>query len=90
MLPGNLPVADQIGHGERIGLDFMPLTDHRTSDQHWDPGWKSSNLLLIPGEEANGSPHAIVLGAVDTVVDGANPPGSAGSRHVQQSIWDAR
>ncbi|MGY4653440.1 CehA/McbA family metallohydrolase [Mycobacterium sp. URHB0021] len=90
VLPGNLPVADQIGQGERTGLDFMPLTDHRTFDQHWDPGWKSSNLLLIPGEEANGSPHAIVLGAVDTVVDGANPPGSPGFRHVQQSIWDAR
>ncbi len=88
-LPGNLPVGDQIGQGERTGLDFMPLTDHRTYDQHWDPQWTSENLLLIPGEEANGSPHAIVLGAVDTVVDGANPPGSPAFRHVQQSIWDA-
>ncbi|GIH15770.1 CehA/McbA family metallohydrolase [Rugosimonospora africana] len=87
-LPGNLPVADQIGQAERTGLDFLPLTDHRTYDQQWDPGWQSSKLLLIPGEEANGSPHAIVLGAVDTVVDGANPPGSASFRHVQQSVWD--
>lgn len=46
-------------------------------------------LLLIPGEEANGSPHAIVLGNVDVIVDGANPPGSAAFRHVQQSVWDA-
>ncbi|WP_345635026.1 CehA/McbA family metallohydrolase [Rugosimonospora acidiphila] len=88
-LPGNLPVADQIGQGERTDLDFMPLTDHRTYDQQWDPGWQSSKLLLIPGEEANGSPHAIVLGAVDTIVDGANPAGSAAFRHVQQSVWDA-
>ncbi|MGW5364214.1 CehA/McbA family metallohydrolase [Actinopolymorpha pittospori] len=88
-LPGNLPVKDQIGEGERVGLDFMPLTDHRTYDQHWDPQWTSSRLLLIPGEEANGSPHAVVLGAVDTIVDGANPPGSPAFRHVQQSIWDA-
>jgi hypothetical protein len=87
--PGNLPVQDQIGQAERTGLDFLPLTDHRTYDQHWDPQWQSSKLLLIPGEEANGSPHAIVLGAVDTIVDGANPPGSAAFRHVQQSIWDA-
>ncbi|WP_236060994.1 CehA/McbA family metallohydrolase [Actinacidiphila acididurans] len=87
--PGNLPVGDQIGQGERTGLDFMPLTDHRTYDQHWDPQWTSSELLLIPGEEANGSPHAIVLGAVDVIVDGANPPGSASYRHVQQSVWDA-
>ncbi|MEV6868065.1 CehA/McbA family metallohydrolase [Streptosporangium subroseum] len=81
-LPGNLPLSDQ------IGLDFLPLTDHRTYDQHRDPQWQSSKLLLIPGEEANGSPHAIVLGAIDTIVDGANPPGSPAFRHVQQSIWD--
>src|SRR5215469_6645799 len=89
-LPGNLPVGDQIGQAEREGLDFVPLTDHRTYDQQWDPQWTSSELLLIPGEEANGSPHAIVLGAIDVIVDGANPPGSASFRHLQQSIWDAR
>lgn len=88
--PGNLPVGDQIGQAERTGLDFLPLTDHRTYDQHWDPEWSSSKLLLIPGEEANGAPHAIVLGAIDAIVDGANPPGSAAFRHMQQSIWDVR
>jgi hypothetical protein len=87
--PGNLSVGDQIGEGERIGLDWMPLTDHRTYDQHWDPQWTSSALLLVPGEEANGSPHATCLGAIDVVVDGANPPGSASHRHLQQSIWEA-
>ena len=87
--PGTLSVADQIGEGERTGLHWMPLTDHRTYDQHWDPQWTSSKLLLIPGEEANGSPHATCLGAIDVVVDGANPPGSASHRHVQQSIWEA-
>jgi hypothetical protein len=89
VLPGNLPVQDQIAQAERTGLDFLPLTDHRTYDQHWDPQWQSSKLLLVPGEEANGSPHAIVLGAVDEIVDGANPPGSPAFRHVQQSVWDA-
>ncbi|MFF3590503.1 CehA/McbA family metallohydrolase [Streptomyces sp. NPDC002387] len=88
-LPGNLPVGDQIAQGEKAGLDFMPLTDHRTYDQVWDPQWKSSKLLLLPGEEANGSPHAIVLGNVDVIVDGSNPPSSAAFRHVQQSVWDA-
>jgi hypothetical protein len=88
-LPGNLPVNDQIGQAERMGLDYVPLTDHRTYDQHWDPNYGSDKLLLIPGEEANGSPHAIVLGASDVIVDGANPTGSATFRHVQQSVWDA-
>ncbi|MEV1331346.1 CehA/McbA family metallohydrolase [Micromonospora costi] len=87
--PGNLPVSDQIGYAESVGLAFLPLTDHRTFDQHWDPLWRSERLLLLTGEEVNGSPHAVVLGAVDTVVDGANPPGSAAFRHIQQSIWDA-
>jgi hypothetical protein len=60
--PGNVSVADQIGQGVQNGLDWMPLTDHRTYDQHYDPLWESADLLLIPGEEANGSPHANVLG----------------------------
>ncbi|MDP9141755.1 MAG: hypothetical protein M3O62_13290, partial [Pseudomonadota bacterium] len=61
--PGNVSISDQIGFARLMGLDFLPLTDHRTYDQHYDPTWTSANLLLIPGEEANGSPHATVHGA---------------------------
>lgn len=86
---GNLSVAGQILEGELMGLAFMPLTDHRTYDQHYDPLWESKKLLLVPGEEANGSPHATVLGAVDSIVQGAVPPGQNGLRLVQQSVWDA-
>jgi hypothetical protein len=86
--PGNVSVADQIHQAERVGLGFLPLTDHRTYDQQWDPLWTSDKLILVPGEEANGSPHANVHGAGDELVDGANPPGSAPYRHIQQSIWD--
>src|SRR3954454_19817263 len=60
---GNNSVADQIGQATRMGLKWLPLTDHRTYDQQFDPLWESSRLLLIPGEEANGSPHANVFGA---------------------------
>jgi hypothetical protein len=88
-LPGNLPVREQIAEAARNRLDFLALTDHRTYDQHWDPQWTTPPLVLLPGEEANGSPHAIVLGAVDHIVDGANPPDSPPFRHVQQSVWDA-
>ncbi len=87
-MPGNNSVADQIGQAERTGLGFLPLTDHRTYDQMWDPLWTSDKLVLVPGEEANGSPHATVLGASDEIVDGANPAGSAPYRHFQQSIWE--
>ncbi|MEI7932678.1 MAG: hypothetical protein WCI21_06455, partial [Alphaproteobacteria bacterium] len=85
---GNVAVGDQIAQGTKQGLQWMPLTDHRTFDQYYDPQWEASGLLLIPGEEANGSPHAISLGAVDSVVQGAERPG-APLAHVQQSVWDA-
>jgi len=86
--PGDLSVGDQIGQAERTGLGFLPLSDHRTYDQQWDPQWSSDKLVLVSGEEADGSPHATVLGAADEVVDGPNPPGSAAFRHMQQSVWD--
>ncbi|HEX4896015.1 MAG TPA: CehA/McbA family metallohydrolase [Solimonas sp.] len=83
--PGNVAISDQLRFAETLGLDFLPLTDHRTYDQHYDPTWRSAALLLIPGEEANGSPHATVHGAVDTVVQG----GGEDLRRLQQSIWAA-
>lgn len=86
---GNLSVAGQILEAELMGLAYLPLTDHRTYDQHYDPLWESGKLLLVPGEEANGSPHATVLGAVDSVVQGAVPPGQSSVRVVQESLWDA-
>ena len=87
--PGNVSVADQIGQGVQNGLKWLPLTDHRTYDQHNDPLWESGDLLLIPGEEANGSPHGNVLGAVDMIVQGGDTPGRPGFAKLQTSIWDA-
>lgn len=87
--PGNTGIADQIAFARLQELDFLPLTDHRTHDQHYDPAWESSALLLIRGEEANGGPHATVHGAIDTVVQGANPPDTPDFVNLQQSIWDA-
>lgn len=88
--PGTTDIEDQIGFGFNQGLDWMPLTDHRTYVQHWDPQWTSEELLLIAGEEANGRPHCTVFGAIDTAVQGAEPEGGPGFRNLQQSIWDVR
>lgn len=90
LLPGNVSVADQIAQAERMGLQFLPITDHRTYDQHWDPLWTSGNLLLIPGEEANGAPHATVHGCIDEVIDCTANPASHAYRHLQQSIWEVQ
>jgi predicted metal-dependent phosphoesterase TrpH len=86
---GNVPVAAQIGQAERQGLNFLPLTDHRTFDQYYDPQWESGKLILVPGEEANGSPHAIALGGADSIVQGEQRKDRAAFAHIQQSIWDA-
>ncbi len=87
--PGNVSVADQIGQGVLNGLDWLPLTDHRTYDQHYDPLWESADLLLIPGEECNGSPHCKALGAVDWLVQDAVYAGRPDWSRIQGSIWDA-
>ncbi|WP_428312090.1 CehA/McbA family metallohydrolase [Hydrocarboniphaga sp.] len=87
--PGNVSVADQIGEAQRNGLQWLPLTDHRTYDQHYDPQWESSKLLLIPGEEANGSPHVTIHGAVDMIDQADAPAGSPEFRSIQQSLWSA-
>jgi predicted metal-dependent phosphoesterase TrpH len=85
--PGNMPLADIILQAESAGLNFLPITDHRTHDQHYDPQWESSGLLLITGEEANGSPHATAHGAVDMIDQNARIDGEPDSRVVQESIW---
>ncbi|MEW6169312.1 MAG: CehA/McbA family metallohydrolase [Pseudomonadota bacterium] len=85
--PGNMPIADILGLAGSLGLDFLPITDHRTYDQHYDPHWTSDRVLLIPGEEANGRPHATVQGAVETIDQNAGIEGAPDSRVVQESIW---
>lgn len=87
---GNVSVADQIAQATRMGLDWLPITDHRTFDQHYSPQWTSDSLLLIEGEEANGGPHCTVHGAVDTLVQGADFPDTPRLRVLQQSVWAAR
>lgn len=85
--PGNMPLADILGLAGSLGLDFLPVTDHRSYDQHYDPQWTSDRVLLIPGEEANGRPHATVHGAVDMIDQNAGIEGEPESRVVQESIW---
>jgi len=88
--PGNVSVADQNGQGVLNNLDWLAHTDHRTYDQHYDPQWESADLLLIPGEETNGSPHGKTLGAVDWLVQAAVVEGRPEWSRLQSSIWDAQ
>ncbi len=56
-------------HPEYVGnhLDFLALTDHRTTTQNQDPGFVSDRLILVPGEEFGGDGHAGVWGVSATV-----------------------
>ncbi len=56
-------------HPEFVGnhLDFLALTDHRTTTQNDDPDFVSDRLILIPGEEFGTDGHAGCLGVTDTV-----------------------
>ena len=85
--PGNMPLNDILRLAERMRLDFLPITDHRSHDQHYDPEWESDGVLLIAGEEANGAPHATVHGAVDMIDQNAAVDGAPDSRVVQESVW---
>lgn len=44
-------------------------------------------MLLIPGEEAKGKPHATVHGAVEAIDQNADVEGAPDGRVVQESIW---
>jgi hypothetical protein len=59
----------QAYHPEYAGnhLDFIALTDHRTTTQNQDPGFTSDRLILLPGEEFGGDGHAGCWGVSDTV-----------------------
>ena len=55
--------AEQIANAESLGLDFLVLADHNTVDQQSDPGYRSSQLTLVPGYENSLRGHAQMLGA---------------------------
>lgn len=88
---GNVSVLDQINAASTLSsLNWLPMTDHRTYMQHYDPLWTSNRVLLIPGEENNGSPHATTLGAVESVIqNGRTSDLPNRNAALQQSVWDA-
>lgn len=64
-------VRDQIDEAERVGEDFVTLTDHRTYDQAYDPEYTTSGATLIEGEEWGG-PHSTAWGITETLNSGVD------------------
>jgi hypothetical protein len=48
---GSESVEDLIGRAERLGLDFLAITDRNTLQSIYDAGYKSDKLVLIPAME---------------------------------------
>jgi hypothetical protein len=55
---GSESVAALVRRAERLGLDFLAITDENTMDAVRDPGFRSDSVVLIPavkwGNDANG------------------------------------
>ncbi len=56
-------------HPEYAGnsLDFIAVTDHRTTEGLTDPAFVHDHLILIPGEEFGGAGHANIFGIADHI-----------------------
>lgn len=47
---------------QKVGLDFLWITDHRVFEAPFDPYWDQDQVLLIPGMEWGGPGHANIGG----------------------------
>jgi len=60
---GKLRIRDIIRRAEKIGLDFIAITDKRTLEHCEDSEYTSDTVLLIPAFEWGVDGHATCLGA---------------------------
>ena len=76
-------------HPEYVGnpMDFLALTDHRTTDQNHDPDFVSDTVVLIPGEEFGSPGHANFFPVTSTIE--YNPDGGAVTLQNYQDGFDA-
>jgi len=63
----NLSVRDIVRRAEKLGLDFVAITDKGTLEQCKDPNYKSDKVLLIPAFEWGIDGHATCLGAKTSI-----------------------
>lgn len=93
---GDDPVATVIRIGEYLaseaflaahpeygesGLDFIAVTDHNSVEAVSDPGWESSSLILVPGEELSMVGHVNLFG-----VDALVPPDPGGGEVTLEDV----
>ena len=71
---GHTP-AEQIAQAVVRGLDFLAITDHNRVDALRDPGYKSSDLVLVPGYEHTlaGADHSGVFMPSKAALPGVIP-----------------
>lgn len=63
-------VRDQVDEAERVGENFVVLTDHQTFDGAYDPEFFAAGATVMGGEELGGYPHATAWGITESLVQG--------------------
>ncbi len=70
-------IATTVRVAERVGLDFLAGTDHRTNALLTDPNFSSQSIVLLPGMEWGGSMHAGAIGFTSPIPTGTTTSGAA-------------
>jgi len=58
---GTESVAELIRRAEKLGLDFLAITDRNTLASTSDPAYKSNSLVLVPGMEWGNDNRGVAL-----------------------------
>jgi hypothetical protein len=58
---GKESVAELVGRAEKLGLDFLAITDRNTLAASQDPGFKSKSVALIPAMEWGSDARGVAL-----------------------------
>lgn len=75
-------------HAPTDRLDFVAVTDHRTTDGWADPDFRSDDLVVLPGEEFGSDGHAGIWGHEQHIPHDPADGQSADAR-IQEAIDEA-
>lgn len=80
------PTGTTVRIAERVGLDFLAGTDHRTNDLQNDPNWASNSIVLLTGMEWGGAMHAGAIGLTSPIQVNTTQNGAALKGEIDQII----
>jgi len=85
---GGDPIDVTVRVAERVGLDFLAGTDHRSNAVVTDPNFSSSQLVCLPGMEWGGSMHAGAIGLTRPIQPNTTTSGALLTAEIDTIIAD--